>query len=128
MAQLAFEAGRHQEAQLRLVGLGESLDEQVRKSIRRTLRQSCEHFGIQLPVLGLALRSEHAALGGPVEAFLQFLGIHAAEKLLEGGASRGERGGVLGFELAKVLPYRLDGAGTGGQRGQQSHQRLVDAA
>ena len=75
----------------------------MRKSVRRALRQTGEHLGVQVPVLGLVLRTEHAALGGAFEALLQFLRIDAAEEFLECGARRGERGGILRLEFAEVV-------------------------
>src|ERR1700736_6373899 len=99
----------------------------MRKSVRGALRKTCEHLGIEVPVLGLVLGSEDAALGGSVETFLQFLGIDAPEKLLECGASGGQGRGILRLELAEIGAYRLDRSVARGQGGQQAHQCFIDS-
>src|SRR5882724_8814684 len=46
---------RNQGANFRLVGFREGLGEQVRKTVRGTLREAREHLGIQIPILRLVL-------------------------------------------------------------------------
>src|SRR6202166_1496720 len=77
---------RYQGPQFSLECLGESFGEQMRKTVRRPLHETREHFGIQIPELGLVLRAEDAALGAALEALFQLLGIDSSEKLLECGA------------------------------------------
>src|SRR6202021_4028971 len=57
----------------------------------------------------------------------QFFRIHPSQKFLEGGARRGQRGGVLRLEFAKVVANRLDRSGTRRCGGEQADQRLVDS-
>src|SRR5216684_1747473 len=97
----------------------------MRKSIRGALRKTREHLGIEVPVLGLVLRSEDAPLGGSVESFLQLLGIDAPEKFLECGASGGQGGGILRLELTKVGAYLLNRSVAGRQGGHQTDQRFI---
>src|ERR1700722_1544654 len=99
----------------------------MRKSVRGTLRESGEHLGIEVPVLRLILRSEHAALGGAVESFRQIRRVHATEELLEGSTGGGDRGGVLSLELTEVLTNWLHRPRAGRRGGQQPHQGLVDS-
>src|ERR1700724_1338100 len=69
---------RHQRPQLGLECLGEVFGEQMRKTVRRPLHQTREHFGIQIPELGLVLRAEDAALGAALEALFQLLRIDSS--------------------------------------------------
>src|SRR3984957_2975266 len=117
---------RNQGTQFRLESLGEGLGEQMRKPVRRALRQAHEHFRIEIPILRLVLRSEDAAFGGPFETFLEFLWIDTSEEFFEGGAGGGECRGILRFEFAEILAYRLDRPRAGRQGGQQAHPRFVD--
>src|SRR3984957_5268982 len=119
---------RHQDAQFGLVCLGEGFGEQMRKTVRRPLHEAREHFGIQIPELGLVLRAEDAALGAALEALFQLLGIDSPEKLLERGASGAQGRGVLSLELTEVLADRLDGARPGRGGGKQADQCFIDAA
>src|SRR3982074_494952 len=99
----------------------------MRESVRGALCKTREHFGIEVPVLRLVLRSEHTALAGSVETFLQFLRVDAPEKLLECGASGGKGRGILRLELAEVRAYRLDRPVACRQGGQQADQCFVDS-
>src|SRR5260370_4258464 len=97
------------------------------KTVRGALCETREHLGIEIPILCLVLRSEHAALGGSVKTFLQFLWIDAPKKLLECGASGGQRRGILRLELAEVGAHRLYRSVARRQGGQQAHQRFIDS-
>src|SRR5882762_96017 len=99
----------------------------MRKTVRRTLREAREHLSIQLPILRLVLRSEDAALGGSVKAFLQVRRVDASEEFLECGSSGGERCRILGLELAEILTNRFDRPRPGRQGGQQTDQCFIDA-
>src|SRR6267378_3518045 len=99
----------------------------MREAVRGALCKACEHLGVEIPVLPFVLRSEDAALRGPVKTFLQMLRIDAPEKFFECGAG-GRRGrGILRLELTEVLTNRFDRPRTGGQGSQQADQCLVDS-
>src|SRR5258708_20476727 len=85
----------NQGAHFRLIGFREGLGEQMRKTVRGTLREAREHLGIQIPILRLVLRSEDAALGGSVKTFLQVRRVDAPEELFECDSSGGARRPIL---------------------------------
>src|SRR5258708_16167270 len=60
----------NQGAHFRLIGFREGLGEQMRKTVRGTLREAREHLAIQIPILRLVLLSEDAPLGRPLTTFL----------------------------------------------------------
>src|ERR1700719_2374623 len=99
----------------------------MREAVRGALRKAREHLGIEIPILRLVLRAEHAALGGSVKTFLQFLWIDTPKKLLECGASCGQRRGILRLELTEVLSNRFHGPRAGRQGGQQTDHCFVDS-
>src|SRR6266851_4735657 len=99
----------------------------MRETVCGALCKAREHFGIEIPVLRLVLRSEDAALGGSVKAFLQFLWIDAPKKLLECGASGGHCRSILRLELTEILTNRFDGPRARRQGGQQTDQCFVDS-
>src|SRR5271169_1098074 len=98
----------------------------MRKSIRRPLRKAGEQLGVQVPVLGLVLAAEDAALASTLEALLEFLRIHAAQEFLEGDACCDRYCGILRLELAEIVANRLDRSRARRQGRQQAHQRLID--
>src|ERR1700722_12781652 len=99
----------------------------MRKTVRRALREAREHLGIQLPILRLVLRSEDAALGGSVKAFLEVRRVDAAQEFLECGSSGGECGRILRLELAEILTNRFDRPRPGRQGGEQTDQCFIDS-